>query len=529
MLDKSDKRTRLILLAVTMAALCLATIRLGYDPLWVDEAVTWEYTHYAIPEIVESVQDGPHGAFYYTVMKVWFAFGDSEFWLRSFSALCFTFTVPVVYVIGRTVSGRRAGLYAACLVATAPFLIRYAMEVRMYAMLTLFCSLALMSVALIISRWSDRPPAVIGAGLRGLWRRDAPVSRHGREDGILWAIYIVAVLGGMYSHHTALLLPVLTALIFLAAIAVMPQYRWLRLWNLIAANIALLALYAFNIPLLQRNVENLARDAKPVPIDFGWVQRTLRVVYGNEYVPEQAIVLAALFAVALWGWRRRKDWKWVGFALIGSLGLPLALLVATAVFRSVFIDRTIIWASVPFYVVCAAGLSRLPGSGLRRIVLAGLLLSSLYGVLKEYEREGHPWDQVAQILAQEASSDSAVLLCPFWMRAPFSYYWRRYEHELAIFGEQNKQWATLFPEPADGDVKKWGQRVGLVPMVSLFDDYPELWIVSYKGDAPGYLHCGLPALQDRFSGRERLAAEYDLSVILKMFAFARDDGLVASD
>ena len=262
MFDQLDKRTRLILLAITMTALCLAAIRLGYQPLWVDEAVTWFWTKHSIRGIVEGVQHSSetHGAFYFLVMKVWFAFGDSEFWLRSFSALCFTFTVPVVYVIGQTMSGRRAGLYAACLAATAPFLIRYAQEARMYAILTFFCSLALMSAALIISRQADRPPAVIGQGLRGRWRR----WRRGAfdcmgEDDLLWATYIVAVLGGMYSHHTALLLPVVTTLIFLVAIAAAPSYRWRRLRNLIAASMVALALYLPNISMLSASVENLER------------------------------------------------------------------------------------------------------------------------------------------------------------------------------------------------------------------------------------------------------------------------------
>lgn len=534
MFDKLDKRTRLILLAATMTALCLAVIRLGHRPLWVDEAVTWYWAHLSIRGIVNGVQySESHGAFYFLVMKVWLAFGDSEFWLRFFSALCFTFTAPVVYVIGQTVSGRRAGLYAICLVATAPFLVRYAQEGRMYALLTLFCSLALMSAALIISKWSGRPPAVIGQGLRGLWRRwrrGASVSIAWRDD-LLWATYIVAVVGGMYSHNTALLLPVVTSLIFLVAIAVSPLFRWRRLWNLIAANMVALALYVPNIFLLSVNVENFARQNKPALIDFGLFQKTLLIVYGSgEYLPQQVIAMAALCVLALWGWRRRKDWKWIGFALIGTLGLPLMLAAVSTLFWPVFRVTTIIWSSIPFYVACGVGLARLPGAGLRRVVLAGLLLCNLYGVLKEYERVvPEPWDQVAWTVAQAASSDSAALLCPGWGRSPFSYYWRRYDNDMAIFGEQVKQMAALFTEPVAGDVAKWNRGGELRTMASLFDDYSELWIVSRRGDASQYAYCGLPALQDVFSGRGRLAAARAFGQSLKLFTFVRDDEPAAAD
>ena len=534
MFDQFDKRTRLILLAATMAALCLATIRLGYDPLRVDETITWYRAHQTIREIVNDVQmSEPHGPFYYVVLKVWLRLGGgSGLWLRVFSALCFTFTVPVVYVIGQTVSGRRAGLYAACLAATAPFLIHYAMEVRMYAMLTLFCSLALMSVALIVSRQSDHRPAVIGQGLRGLWRRwrrGASVSIAWGDD-LLWAIYIVAVSGGMYSHNTAVMLPVVTTLIFLVAIAAAPPFRWLRLRNLIIANIAVLALYAFNIPMLLANID--VRIGRPFnPVSFGQMRETFFTVYGNEFLPGQAIALAALCVLALWGWRRRKDWQWVGFTLIGALGLPLALLIVSDLYLpAVFTSRTIIWVSIPFYVACGAGIARLPGAGLRRIVLAGLLLSSLYGVLQEYERGGpEPWDQVVQAVAQAASSDSAVLLCPGWVDTAFRYYWRRHDNGMAIFSEQSGQMAALLLEPVDGEVRKWGRRGEWRTMASLFDDYSELWIVSRKGDTPKYAYCGLPALQDVFSGRGQLVAERGFGRNLKLLTFARDDGSAASD
>ncbi len=168
-----SQRTRLILMlaAAVIIAACLAAIRLDHESLWLDETLTWYRAHLPIPKLVEDSVRRGHNPFYFLLMKVWLSLGDSEFWMRFLSVLCFVFTVPVVYVIGRTVGNRRAGLYAVALVITAPFLMRYAREARMYALLTFFCSLALMSAALLISRQSDQPPPVIGAGLRRLWRQ----------------------------------------------------------------------------------------------------------------------------------------------------------------------------------------------------------------------------------------------------------------------------------------------------------------------------------------------------------------------
>ena len=215
------KRTQLILAAAMVTALCLACIRLGERAIWLDEATAFRQAHWPISSILVQPDNAP---LHYLILWVWLKFGDSEFWFRFSSVLCFVFTVPVVYAIGRTLHGRRAGLYAAWLAATAPFLIRYAQEARMYALLTLLCSLALLSAALIISKQSDRRPPAIGAGLWSRWRQSGrPLSSRIWGDDLLWGLYIATVLGGMLTHHAAVALPAVTTLIFLAAIAAEPR------------------------------------------------------------------------------------------------------------------------------------------------------------------------------------------------------------------------------------------------------------------------------------------------------------------
>ena len=516
----SDKRPRLILLAATMAALCLAVIQLGYEPLWLDEAVTFYLSQLPADELVVRLR-GWLPPLYFAVMKIWTAFGDSsEFWLRLFSALCFTLTVPLVYVIGRTMSGRRDGLYAACLVATAPFLIRYAQEARMYAMLTFFCSLALMSAALIISRQSDRRPAVIGEGLRGLWRRwhrrdDAKAAHRGGDDA-LWAMYIVAVLGGMFSHSTAVLLPVVTTLIFLTAIAAAPTFRWLRLRNLIAANAAVFALYVFYIPLLLNGIQTSETLFKPTLVSLLQIIKTLVRTYANEHVPVQAVAMAALGALALWGWRRRKDWKWIGFTLAATLGLPMLLFIMSAVLREVFFARILIWASVPFYVACAVGLARLPGVALRRIILIGLLLCNLYGILNEHKIIREPWDQVTDAAAQVVSSDGAVALCPRFIIQPFNYYWRRHNREIEAFGVWNAI-ASPFSASAGDDVSEWrAMRDEPRGLASLFDDYSKLWVIV-RSD----LSCDSATVETMLAGRGRLVATRGFGRRIELLTFVR--------
>ena len=459
MLGSKDTRHRLILAAITMAALCLAVIRLDYGSLYYDEAATFFLAH--SPGAVEN--DVNHGPFYFSLMAFWISLGgESEFWLRFFSALCFALTIPVVYVIGRTVDSRRVGLYAACLAATSPLLIHHARQARMYPMLTLFCSLALMAAALIISGW-----------------RDAQASQHlTPRKGILWILYIAAVLGGMCIHNTAALLPVVTTLILLAAIAAAPQFRWRKLWNLIAANMIVLALYlfyfsstlnSFNYWLQKERIQSLRE-----------ILHAALPIYGNRHLFVQTAALAGLFALALWGWRRRKEWDWFGFIFIGSLGFPMLMLAASLFIQPVFFTRVLVWASIPYYVGCAVGIVWLPNVGLRRVALVGLLAGSLYGVDSEHKNLESPWklyDRIAQAVA-EAAPDDAVTLCPPRLNLPFNYYWRSHQHEAAIFGMISGKTVRPFLTPASGEVSKWRLLGEPRDGASLFDDYSKLWLVS---------------------------------------------------
>ena len=522
-------RPRLILAAAMVTALCLACIRLGERAIWLDEAVTFYIAHQPIPELVVNVQWDNHPFLHYLAMWVWLKFGDSEFWFRFSSALCFVFTVPVVYIMARTVGGRRAGLYAAWLTATAPFLIRYAQDARMYPLLTLLCSLALMCAALIISRKSDRPPP-IGSGLWDRWRQSGrSLSGHGWGDDLLWGLYIVSALGAMLTHHTAVLLPVITAFIFLVAIAAEPRFKRRRLRNLIIANAAILVLYALNIPDV---LDNLSRFATTrITVLQPWrIHMSLLTVYGNEHLHDQAAVMAALSLMALWGWRRRKDWRWIGFALIGSIALPLALLALTNANVSsklLFQPRIFIWAAIPFIVACAAGIARLPWAGLRRVVLAGLLLGNLYGVLNAHlvpelyhGRRDEPWHRVAQSLAEAVPNDGAVLLCPHYIVQPFNYYWRRHPRELAaVFSGVMDMAVVPMLTSAHGQVSQWRLDGNQRSLVSLFDDYAELWIVGFPSDNPA---CVSPALRAALAERGRLVTERDFGRI-KLLAYARLD------
>ncbi|HEY2055793.1 MAG TPA: glycosyltransferase family 39 protein [Solirubrobacterales bacterium] len=80
---------------------------------------------------------------YYAVAWVWTQLvATGEFGLRAISAAAGVATVPVAYLIGKELRGRRAGLWAAALVAVNPMMLWYSQEARAYALVTLFGALS---------------------------------------------------------------------------------------------------------------------------------------------------------------------------------------------------------------------------------------------------------------------------------------------------------------------------------------------------------------------------------------------------
>jgi 4-amino-4-deoxy-L-arabinose transferase-like glycosyltransferase len=94
---------------------------------------------------------------YYALAWPWTQLtGAGEFGLRSISALAGVATVPVAYLLGTELRGRRAGLMAAALVAVNPMLLWYSQEARAYSLFALLCAVSLLYCVRVLRRGRRR-------------------------------------------------------------------------------------------------------------------------------------------------------------------------------------------------------------------------------------------------------------------------------------------------------------------------------------------------------------------------------------
>jgi O-antigen/teichoic acid export membrane protein len=197
------------LIALTVGALVLRLI-VGRS-LWIDEATTAHQISLPFGAMLHNLETTDvHPPLDYAIEWVTVRiFGTGETALRLPSLLALTAIVPLLYVTGRELWDRRAGLAAATLAAVAPFVVWYAQEARMYALFMLLATLAF---------WLQ-----VRAIRHGTWRD--------------WLLYSVAAAALMWTQYFAVLFLLAQQVGFAVA-----AYKGRADWRRWAGSVGLLAL-----------------------------------------------------------------------------------------------------------------------------------------------------------------------------------------------------------------------------------------------------------------------------------------------
>ena len=417
---------------IMLAAAALRFYHLGVQPLWLDEALTWLYagTHYQ-----GAASQDVHPPLYYPLVRLWMhgvpglgippiASQDNEFFLRLPSAVLGVLTVPLVYALGRTLGGARLAAMAALFFAIAPFQIRYAQEARMYALLTFLAALTMWGVSTLLAL--SRPDNSEG----GSSEADSP-SILGRKRALpAWTAVVVGSAGALYTHNTAILLLVSWNLVLFVCLVIgkLDRRNLIRNWSL-----ALGAIVLCWIPWLPR----MAGQARGVLADY-WIpapdlNRVIETL-GALYLPLDepfplyvgtSLLVTGLWALGLLQWRRNRRWAVFLLALVAA---PITGALLVSLVQPVFLARTLIWTTIPFYVTLAAGALSLKHRPLRILLLFAAVGLNLWGVADYYTSyEKESWDEAAVYVASKAVAGDVILIHKNYVKEPFNYYFRTYE------------------------------------------------------------------------------------------------------
>ena len=125
-----------LVLSVFAFLAALRFVQIGSRSLWADELFSVFWAKGGAVHAISHAPDETNPPLYYLILNLWMrAFGESESMVRLFSACVSAITIPLVYVLGNALFGRRAGIISASLFGLSQWHLHFAQEARVFALL----------------------------------------------------------------------------------------------------------------------------------------------------------------------------------------------------------------------------------------------------------------------------------------------------------------------------------------------------------------------------------------------------------
>ncbi len=487
--------------------------------LWLDETFSVWLANHSLVDILQWVaRIDQHPPLYYLLLHYWMALvGDSPYSIRLLSVLFGVATIPIIYLIGKRMSGVVMGLIAAVFLAFSPYHIYYAQETRMYTLLTFNAAVAIYALVRLLT--DPRSAQPIGSQFREYlhkWRTSRQpepdkkrefsyaetagnqsglrawiLSHHWSsiqsvETDLAWIAFIVFSAATLYSHNTAVLFS-FAANIFVLGLMLFrttnrpgtqPGYQAPSFWNWLAAQIAILLLWSpWILTFIQQASALDRRFWIPQPTWEAVVQVLKSFLNASAPIPAgQAAVIWTLYTLVLCLGLVYYRKNLSGFLFLAALfAIPFLAELIVSIRRPIFLDRTLIWTTIPLFLILAAGILQL------RFRLLAILMVVVFGTLNVFSASDYfrfyqkeDWYTAAGYVAKFAVKDDLVLFNSNFVEIPFDYYFKPFEVQYSIQVIKRGVPQDLFesgisePEMTTGDIPG---------LISLLSGHQRVWLV----------------------------------------------------
>jgi mannosyltransferase len=438
------------LIGILALALGLRFLWLGVAPLWLDEVASWRWAQLPLRVLWTEGVD-IHPPLYYALLHLWMNFGDSPWFLRFISAFGGALAVLPAFALGKQVGGNRVGLLAALLVATSVLQLEYSQIARSYA---------LIGTAALAS----------GAGFLGFFD---PASTTRRQ--LVWwgALYAGSMILCLYLHNISVLL--LAVCVGLGGVEVLRRRSGPLAIGWLLTNAFVVLIWGWWLPIV------LSQTAAGLPFlsflsrpSLETIVQNLRTIYGFTGQPVVDAICLLLGLGGIYAIRDRR--LGMLFIVAVAFGIPAAEIVISRLKQPIFMIRTVEWVAPFFLILMAAAMTRLPRPA-AILAVVGILAIGAMGLKHYFEMEkNEPWQEIATRFDRDHCPGDLVLLEPYYLEAPMTYYLR---DRLADVNE-----IGLRREDAPPDRRLWPLATGTVrEEAATIAAAPRVWIVSRLEEA----------------------------------------------
>jgi len=393
--SRNDYRFAVALALITTVAALLRLHALGDRGLWLDEITSANISREGLRQLFQTLRVREiNMAFYYVLLHFWMKVGASEAFLRLMSVVFSVAAVPFLYAIGSRLFARNVGLIAAWLLAVNAFQVRYAQEVRAYALFTL---LAAISTYLLVRNIQQPQNALFGC------------------YGVILALML-------YSH-------VLGLLIILAhgvSILFLPprQIPWRNLARSCIWLIGLSLPLAVFVHLIKADpLDWLPRLDTSIVFNFliltAGNRGTLLLVLGTIAV---AIFIFQTARALIRNGRSKENWG--SILVLSWFFVPLVAVLTISAFRPFFVPRFLLPCVPAFLLAASVGLTLIRPRSVAWTLGGAISVLCLAGVVPCYHLGGvlDDWRAIdSHILGQTLPGD-AISFYPKYASVPFEYY-----------------------------------------------------------------------------------------------------------
>ena len=388
------------LLGLFVLALAVRLLHITTTDIAGDEPFSIFMAQFPISDIITYLNTGNNPPLFEILLHYYMkCVGDSDFLLRMFPTVCSALTVVPIFLIGDRFLNRRVAVAASLVFIFSIYNIRFAHEVRVYALFTLVFAWSLFLFLSVVKK---------------------------PESWLAWLGLAMANTALLYSHYLSvyvLFTQGLTALLFV------PKNKWKYLVGTFAIT---LLIYSPSLMVFAQRLGRVSDGGTWVPAP-GWGE-----IYGsiNLLLNSKITTIVILLTVFL-GVRITAKQSFVGrvksifqnkfgMAILLWFALPYGLMFFVSKFyMPMFIDRYILFISVPLFLAITWFVDELWSTSKARSLGVGLIVLASVFTTDVNPSNNREITAATKQISELKNAETAVYIAPAHFNLAFAYHYNR--------------------------------------------------------------------------------------------------------